>query len=282
MTVSAWARERFGEAAGPLQKAVGRAIPRAHGDAVAAQAASGTRKLDPYGHTMKNRQHECLVAAAREISGVEVFRPKGVAFELVRVPAARAVLFPWRYAKDESRSLEETRMRTSGFRRDLLAGSTEASGQLTLEHASMDDAELEAQLVEDEELFDQLRSFARVVTIAYASNPKGILHLVWGDAELLDADGTMTWRYSEPLPVLAADGTAARPAGGGQPDKRGADDLRSPLRTGTDRPDARAPRFDDSPLNNDFNLRPRNQPGSEPPTEPAPDQQDTGTEDEQS
>src|SRR5688572_13887181 len=98
MGVLEWAMRRFGaEAAAVLPGAVVAALAEAHGDAVAAQAASGTPKRDPYGHTMKNRQHECLVARVRagEVPGAEVIRPRGASFELVRIPATNAILFPW-------------------------------------------------------------------------------------------------------------------------------------------------------------------------------------------
>lgn len=94
MQVSAWAAERLGASAERLQEIVVRAIPRAHDDSVAAQAASGTSKQDPYGHTMKNRQHECLVEDALELSGVKVIRPAGASFELVTVVETQAVLYP--------------------------------------------------------------------------------------------------------------------------------------------------------------------------------------------
>jgi hypothetical protein len=56
---------------------------------------------------MKNRQHECLVEAAREIPGVELSRPRGASFELVTIPETKAVLFPWRYASDNSAAVRE-------------------------------------------------------------------------------------------------------------------------------------------------------------------------------
>lgn len=270
MTASEWARERFGEAAGELREAISVAIPRAHRFAVAAQAAGGTTKKDPYGHTLKNRQHECLVEAARDIPGVEAFRPHGASFELLRVPATKAVLFPWRYASDGSVPREKARMRTSGFRRDLLSGVTGMPGQLTIEHASMAHDELEAELAEADDLLEQLRALARVVTIGYASNPNAILDLGWGDADLVDDSHLMQWRHWESLPVLTGAGHAQQ-----GPDVSG-------LRAAPgDAAPLHGPRFNDMPLDDDFGLRPRNRLSGEPQQETEPAALDTGTEDKQ-
>ena len=70
MSASEWAVKRFGTAADDLVEAVPRAIRLAHEYAAAAQGASGTKHLDPYGHTLKNRQHECLVDEALTMGGL--------------------------------------------------------------------------------------------------------------------------------------------------------------------------------------------------------------------
>lgn len=202
MPVSTWATERLGPAAERLQEAVVAAIPRAHHDAVAAQVASGTAKRDPYGHTMKNRQHECLVEDARDIPGIKIVRPAGASFELVTVPETRAVLYPWRFATDNARDREHVRMPTSIFRRELLTGlSRQASGQLGLHQADWDDA----LLAEDEAVVEQLRSLVRVVTVGYRSNVAGLTELGWGDLELIDGGGgAIWWRHWEPLELVLA------------------------------------------------------------------------------
>lgn len=280
MASSKWADQRFGDAAEALRDAVVAALAEAHGDAVAAQAASGTRKRDPYGHTMKNRQHECVVTRVREgeVPGAEVFRPRGALFDMVRIPATNAVLFPWRYATDAKSDREDARMRTSGFRRDLLAASTDRRGQLDLQHANLDDDELEAQLAEEEALAVQLRTFARVVTIGYASNPTGLFDLGWGDAELVGEDGTVDWAHWEPLTELLA----ARSAGDRrQPDaapvlRLVADDTEPQPAT------PRAPRFDTAPFDADFGLQPRNPLAGEPEQEVTVELDETGSEEDQS
>ncbi len=179
MMASEWARDRLGSAAEELRTAVMKALPEAHRDAAAAQAASNTPRRDPYGHTLKNRQYECLVAAAENIKGVEPFRPKGMPFELLRVRETKAVLFPWRYATDGSVSRDKARMQTSRFRRELLLpAAVGAPGQLTIEQAAMEEQELQAQFAEQDALEEQLRGLAPVVTIAYASSPSSLR--TWG------------------------------------------------------------------------------------------------------
>lgn len=251
-------------------------IPEAHRDAVAAHAAGKSKKRDGYGHTLKNRQHECLVAAARGIAGVEVFRPPGASFELLRVPAMKAVLFPWRYATDGSVPREKARMRISKFRRELLSGATSTPGQLTIEQATLEAEELEAQLAEEDALVEQLRSLARVVTIGYASTPNAVLDLGWGDADLVEGGDAVEWRHWEQLPILSSTGASA-----GLVDASAADTsrLRDVAREAIPLP--RAPRFDDVPLEEDLGLRPRSPLAGEPQQEAGPPTRETGTEDEQ-
>lgn len=217
MPESAWAIERLGAAAEELQAAIVRAIPRAHEHAVAAQAVSGTAKQDPYGHTMKNRQHECLVEDAREISGIRIVHPAGTSFQLVTVVETQVVLYPWRYATDNSRSREDVRMSMSKFRQDLLTSpSRQPRGQLALDQADWDDEAIE----EDEAVVEQLQSLVRVVPIGYRSNVSGLFELGWGDLELLDSSGAIHWRHWERLEPVLSDGRApgARPATAPQPE----------------------------------------------------------------
>jgi len=275
MSFPGWVADTLGEAASGLRDAVLVAIPQAHEDAVAAQAASGTRKRDPYGHTMKNRQHECLVAAGGLVHGVDVVRPRGASFELLQVSATKTVLFPWRYATSRRVARVDARMRTSSFRRDLLS-SGDASAQLTLRHAGLSDDELEAQLAEDEAIVDELRRFAPVVTVGYASNPTELLDLGWGVAELLDDRGAVDWRHWEPLPWLSS---ARAAADGGQAPAVAARPLHPVPAAEPD--DRVATRFDRSaPLVDNLGLRPRSPLAGEPASELASEASETGTEEE--
>lgn len=270
MGASAWATERFGAAADQLVEAVPRAIRRAHEYAAAAQAAGGTPHLDPYGHTLKNRQHECLVEEALAIGGFESFQPRGVPFQLVRLLGTRVALLPWRYATNQKTTRLTARMKPSAFRRDLLTGSGGPRDQMTIEQAELTEAEIEAQYAEEKAVWEQLRSLARVVTVGYASNPNGIIGLGWGDVELRGDDGTVDWRYWEPLAWTAA--TTAHRDGAG----RGLQAVTTPAVD--ERPPR--PRFDDvADTDDDLPLRPRTAPG-EPQREVSPPAEGTGTDEE--
>ncbi|HET9655027.1 MAG TPA: hypothetical protein VFP72_06720 [Kineosporiaceae bacterium] len=266
MQPSTWVRERFGSAAAALGPAVIEGILVAHEDAVAAQGASGTKKKDPYGHTMKNRQYEAVVEAARDIPGVRALRPRGAFFELVTVPETGTVLYPWRYATDGSVPRETARMRTSGFRVDLLGSAAPLDHQLTIDEAGLDLEELEARLLEEQAVLEELKKSLRVVLVGYASTTSRLLDLGWGEAALADQHGTLDWRHWESLPFAAA-----RVA-------RRSLHVLSDLRT---EPVGTGPRFDDAPLE-ELVLPPRN---SQPPAAAAEGygrngQGITGTEDE--
>jgi hypothetical protein len=284
MTPSQWAEKRFGPAAAALQTAVVAGIAGAHADALAAQVAGGTPRQDPYGHTLKNRQYESLTEQVRaaELSGIDLIHPPRAFFDLVRLTDTNTVLFPWRFAKDRRLRREDARMSASRVRRDLLASTTEAQDQLSLEDAAVTDTELEAQLAERRALDAALRDFACVVTIGYASNLTGVFELGWGEAELVAEDGTVEWRHWEDLTGLLS----TRAAGDSIPDNAGTGNGHAVERqVGGTRPGdlhvaATAPdepghrplsRFDDAPLETGFGLQPRSPLAGEPQSE-APSQ----------
>jgi|SRR3954468_2516364 hypothetical protein len=279
---SGWARERFGDAAPELRLAVTTAIPQAHRHAVTAQVGAGTRKKDPYGHTMKVRQHECLVAAAQDVPGVEVVHPKGAAFELVRVRQTGVLLFPWRYATDGRTPRQRARMRPEGLRYGLLSGPGQGMGQLTIDDAELDAEQLDARLADEAELLQQLREAARIVVVGYASDPSTLFDLGWGDADV-DETGTVHWTSWEPLSPSTAEATALRTTVHGNAlrpvDVASEQVLRliKPVPAGA----AAQPRFDAAPLVQDFGLRARPQLQEEPLQEAAAERPETGTGDEQ-
>lgn len=278
MTVSAWAQEVLGAAAQPVQDAVVVAIRQAHDDAYAAQRVSGTTRQDTYGHTLKNRQYECLAQDLREggiPGGVQVFRPAGVAFDLVRLTESNVVLFPWRFSPDQSVTHESAKLpaaRASTFRRGMLTVTTaEDADQLSIDDAAATDEELAAQAAELREVEAQLRTMARVVTIGYSSNSTGIFELGWGEASLHE-DGTVTWTPWRGLTHLLV---ATVPVDGENTQR--AAGLQSVA--GNDgSPTTRGPRFDDAPLVTGFGLQPRPASAGEPHAEedPAAEDADAG------
>lgn len=271
MGPSDWSTDALGAVAAELREAVLVAIPRAHEFAVAAQAASGTRRRDTYGHTLKNRQYECLVEEGL-LDGVEVFQPRGASFELLRVTATKTVLFPWRYATSTRVARADARMRTSTFRLDLLS-SGEVPAQLTLDHAGLDDEDLEAQLAQDATIMDELHRFASVVTIGYASSPAGLFDLGWGELKLLDDSGAVRWDNWEPLPWRSGERGALVGAH--------APAAPRPLRVvATVEHTPTQDRFDQSaPLADDLGLKPREPAVQEPLSEDTPKADDVGAED---
>lgn len=272
MATSEWASDRFGALADDLTHIVPRAIKRAHEFAAAAQGSSGTHHRDPYGHTLKNTQHECLVDALSGTEGVQVFQPRGASFELVRLMATRVTLLPWRYGTNRKASRLKVRMKPSGLRRDLLAGPKGNPNQYSIEQADLSEAEIDAQLAEHDAVWDQLRSLARVVTIGYASSPHGIYDLGWGAVELLDDDGTIDWLHWEPLTVAADASDSDTGSEGGQRHLQA-------VKTPNEAPRAPGSRFDDTDFDDDLPMRPRTEAG-EPQHEIEPPVEETGTGDD--
>ncbi|SOD72911.1 hypothetical protein SAMN05892883_2227 [Jatrophihabitans sp. GAS493] len=205
--MSQWAERRFGAIADDLKAAVTAALVDAHADAVAAQAASGTRKRDPYGHTLKNRQHEQLVARVKagEFPGTTIVRPIGASFDLVVIPETKTVLFPIRvparYMTDSLSGLDRTKIDLSELRRNLLSAPKPGDRQLTLGDAELTDDELTAREAEQDQLVEALRGYAHVVCIVFASDVNAIYKARWGDAELPEGEDHLVWQDWEPLSV---------------------------------------------------------------------------------
>jgi len=278
VTVSPWARGLFGEHAEAVQKLIPEVLRRAHEFAAAAQSSSGTEKKDPYGHTLKNTQHECLVAGvAGQLPGsFTVFRPNGATYELVRFPETGVVLYPWRYGTSSADRRESARMQPSGTRQELLSGVAADSRQLTIDHARLSEQEVDAQLADDAAVMEELRTLARVVVVAYASNPKSLLSVGWGEADLTDERGSVHWRHWETLRLLPDSGKGDATANGSSsPPSR---PLLRPVEGITTVPGAQGPCFDDPALDNDLGLQPRRTHSGEPSYEPDSVQQlDAGT-----
>ncbi|MGC4959706.1 hypothetical protein ACLQ2P_41470 [Actinomadura citrea] len=263
--VSAWARERFGDAAGPLRELVPQALQAAHQRAVNSQDGLATATHEPYG-LIWIVQHLELVAHLKDLEEVRVFKPNGARYELVMV--GNVVLYPWRYSDGTKVPLRHARLKNlSGVRRSLLAlagAAEDAPEQMTLETASVSDEQLEAERAQALQDLRELTAQVRVVFVAYASNPYGgILDIKWGDATLADEDGHLDWSYDEPLPLASGPVAAQAPGGaaaGPAPARPGGGAARA------------AARFDSAPMD-DINLSPRT-----PMTEVDSGQkQDTGT-----
>jgi hypothetical protein len=272
---SDWAAKNFGDDVETVLQAVPAALARAHELAVAAQQASGTTKRDPYGHTLKNTQHERLVAALGGLPGAECLKIKGASFQLVRFHRTRVVLYPWRYGNSPSDQRAEARMRLSGFRADLLGSGEEQSGQLDLEQAHLSERELAERLAEDAAVEQALRDLTQVVLIAYASSPRGLFSLGWGQAELLNDQGELRWRHWEPLAVPQA--SRQQTFGDGSSDGDAGPAVRPDLRVvGSAGPDT----FASSPLDDDLGISARPHLEDAPTPEPTTEAPATGTGDD--
>jgi hypothetical protein len=202
-TPSVWSRQRFGEAARPLRRAIPAALAEAHRRALTAHVGSElTKTTRAYGMPLADIQHEVMVQYAGAVEGARMVHPRHSQYELVVVNSV--VLYPWKYATDGTRVQDARLARpVSDVRRNLLGfGDPTPSGALTFEQADLDEDELQAQWEAERAVLEELADSARVVTIPYASNPKaGILWAGWGDAELVDPQrGQLHWHHLEPLP----------------------------------------------------------------------------------
>jgi hypothetical protein len=263
----------FGDNADAVVRGVPRALARAHAFAADAQAHSGTDKQDPYGHTLKNTQHEQLVAALGVLPGAELFQPKGASYKLVRFPAQRTLVYPWRYAKSLSEPREEARMRVSEFRSDLLGGGVRDRSQLVLDQAHLSDEELAEQLEDDEALMRAVQDLSQVVLVPYVSNERGLLAVGLGAAKLLNGRGDLDWEHYEPLALVEDNQDEYTGASAGGPNRPHLQIVRG----------GEPGSFDSSPLDDNLGISARPYPEDAPSSEgDGTDSVGTGTEDDAS
>lgn len=194
--VAEWARRRLGEMAEPLEVAIARAITTTHRDSVAAQDSSGTSRRDPYGHTRKRRQFETLVYFTAGIAGCSTVHPKGAAYDLVRV-SEDLLLFPWHFADDGSRPIEQAQFRMSQQRAELLTAPSAPDPQLTTDDVAFSDAELDARYAEDQAVAAQLQAWVGFILVGFASSPHRLHRVGWGIGHIADPE-TGQVRWEEP------------------------------------------------------------------------------------
>ena len=115
---TAWARERFDDMAEDMAEAVSRAIHQAHGRALAAHFGGRPTPNDTYGVTLHVAQYEELVTECGDLPGASIRKPRDVLgrFDLVVRDDPPVVLYPWRYATDQSIPRDRARLRPLRFR----------------------------------------------------------------------------------------------------------------------------------------------------------------------
>ena len=264
---SAWALDRFDRAAQALLQLIPGALRAAHGRARAAHVGSGLESNDAYGGTLWLIQHEELVVRADTVGTASVIRPPGGRYSLLVVNGV--VLYPWRYASDRTTRIEDARLRepVSELRRNLFRAL--APAVVPMPDPTLFDVEDEGGHVAetaDQVAAEPVSLHARLVLIAYASNPHGgILAAEWGDASLLD-DGRLRWDHREPLPLQPPQ------EGGAAGDGNAPTGPSAPLRPV---PPTTKRRFDAAPLEEP--PLGRQTPGVIPTSEPTPTPPETGS-----
>ncbi|MGW0020963.1 hypothetical protein ACWDUD_21805 [Rhodococcus sp. NPDC003382] len=213
MKPSAWAQERFGDAAEEFLHAIPLAIYRAHKQALAAHIAGEINANDAYGNTLKVAHHEQLIECTAHIPGVATRKPADVRsrFDLVVLDETAVVLYPWRYAADGWTPRETVKLPKplSELRRSLFT-LTRRSVETQLSFDQIDDDPRD--FADEQDVLDQLAEFGRLVTVAYASNPTGLFDLGIAEVDLVDEEtGSVVWSHWEPL-NRTAESLELRPA----------------------------------------------------------------------
>jgi hypothetical protein len=205
--ISGWARQRFGERAQLVRKAVVQALSATVTDAQDAHKEGKSDKLYTFGWTLAVRKYERLVEALRDMDDVDLVRPPGSPHNLVLF--GENLLYPFRYAKDAATPLSEARVtdgRVSAMVAELFQrfGPEPTHQEVTFPlfdpEPSPDDDEFRSAL-------DRVPPQTKLILIAFACNERsGLIDAAWGEGELVDSTGHLRWLPGcyEPLPIAAA------------------------------------------------------------------------------
>ncbi|MCO5992682.1 hypothetical protein [Actinoallomurus rhizosphaericola] len=208
-----WARDAFGHRAGLIRRGIGESLSSAMENAQDSQSKSGTQKLHPFGFTLMSRKFEVLHDTFKDMDDVQIIKPAGTSYELVVISGH--LLFPFKYAKDLSVNVMNARISEnppSGLVRTLFErfGPEPTMEQLPLVDLKLDGQHRTSALPIYLRTLAQLPEDTKLLLIAYACNAKaGLLNAWWGEAELLDKDGTLHWHHCDPVPFskgLPSDG----------------------------------------------------------------------------
>jgi hypothetical protein len=191
---SEWSVGRFGErSAAQLCDLVPRALAVAVNRQVYTHHASGLASLYAYGGAWPVVYEE-LVNHVGGLDGVRVVRPKGKSFQLVVVNGSLVV--PFRYANDLTTPLtdQRTAQRLNRTCQELLTAfgpePSHEQGELFPVHATES----------NDAILGDITPGAIVMATFAANAQAGLLAVGWGEAAL-QADGGLSWKYHEMLPL---------------------------------------------------------------------------------
>ncbi|NLU84718.1 hypothetical protein [Rhodococcus sp. HNM0569] len=207
--LSDYAIERFGDLAAVIQNSVIETVHEAQEAALRVHAEHGLPERDPYGTSFRGHLNRRLLAKLRNVPGIRARKPVGhhTRYELPVIEETGVVLYWWRVPGDGRIPLVEARIRdVSRLQAHLMTfAPTAVEPQMTLEHATMSDEELDQLFTEDEQFSMQMAQVeGRTVTLWVSASPDGLYDFGWGDAELINAEtGQLSWPRQESLKTVS-------------------------------------------------------------------------------
>ncbi|MGW2302133.1 hypothetical protein [Streptomyces sp. NPDC001809] len=190
-TLTGWAEEAFGDAAGSLTDLIPTSLARAHVRARSGHEGVQTQTLEAYGHGLYAAQYEELEVGLTSLAGATSVRLQGRTL----VVLGDHVIYPLRYAKKDVPVTAARLRRATGFRADLIRRHGPEPMQQTFDLGldELDEQEPRSDLA-------LLSEDVKLVLVAYAcSMAQGIMRIEWGSAELRREDRYLIWHHHEPL-----------------------------------------------------------------------------------
>lgn len=203
--LSDYAIERFGEVAPIVQGAVIETVHEAQEAALRVHAEHGLPERDPYGTSLRGHLNRRLLSKLRDVPGIKARKPAGhhARYELPIIEETGVALYWWRVPGEGKIPLLEARISdVSNLQAHLMTfAPTTVEPQMTLEHATMSDEELDQLFAEDEQFSKQMaQAEGRTVTLWVSASPDGLYDFGWGDAELINEEtGELAWPRQESL-----------------------------------------------------------------------------------
>lgn len=196
MTMSAWAKRRFGSDAETVAASIIDGLQAAHERAVAAHDAGGLSTADAYGSTLWLAAAQEIADRIKEVEGSTQIKPTRSRYTLGVVQDQ--VILPLRIGSDLRTPPDEARVQMSRVRSDLFNLGPrpipiDTTGSLYTEDLTPEPTMLVTS--EDPQEFDR----HNLVVAAYVSSTDGGLAGAWWGEAALKSDGHLDWRHREPL-----------------------------------------------------------------------------------
>lgn len=183
-----WAEELLGHEASKIRETVVSQVIGAHEDLANAFKVSNMQSREVYGSIWKAASDR-VAQELLSLPGASKAKIPGSRYRLTTVN--NVLIYPWRYGRDLGADAESVTFAKSPFRFSIF-NRPAVPVQMSLDFEGV------PAIGDGHEPVPNFSGFQKVIIVAYASRPEGILEIQWGVATV-DAVGCLAWGEHESI-----------------------------------------------------------------------------------